>query len=214
MNKLVVLVVCIILLAGQSVHANPAKSCKSAGCGTRSQCLRWMGSFSTNAECTTYCERSCSKTMALLSDIIADLLIPADDEELIPWGESEAPVFSHTALGTAYFPDASPMEGGYKDRLGKPLRTLQQFLAGKARYVSVAMDAAAFKYGTILKIPHLEKKYGRAIRFCVCDTGSAFKGKGTSRMDICVQNRKASLDQAINRSFSYKVTSIGNGKSC
>ena len=103
-----------------------------------------------------------------------------------------------TAKGTGYFPDNSPMEGGFKDRMGKPLHTLQDFLAGKAPYVSVAMDSKAFPYGTKLRIPELEKKYGRPIEFRVVDTGGAFKGKGTSRIDICTANRKASLDPTIN----------------
>jgi 3D (Asp-Asp-Asp) domain-containing protein len=105
---------------------------------------------------------------------------------------------SFTAKGTGYFPDNSPMEGGFKDRMGKPLHTLQDFLNGKAPYVSVAMDSKAFPYGTKLRIPELEKKYGRPIEFRVVDTGGAFKGKGTSRIDICTANRKASLDPTVN----------------
>src|SRR3954464_6279655 len=105
---------------------------------------------------------------------------------------------SFTAKGTGYFPDNSPMEGGFKDRQGKPLHTLQDFLAGKAPYVSVAMDSKAFPYGTKLRIPELEKKYGRPIEFRVVDTGGAFKGKGTSRIDICTANQKASLDPTVN----------------
>jgi len=103
-----------------------------------------------------------------------------------------------TAKGTGYFPDNSPMEGGFKDRKGAPLHTLQDFLSGKSKYVSVAMDSKAFPYGTKLRIPELEKKYGRPIEFRVVDTGGAFKGKGTSRIDICTANRKASLDPTIN----------------
>jgi 3D (Asp-Asp-Asp) domain-containing protein len=90
------------------------------------------------------------------------------------------------------------MEGGFLDRKGKPLHTLQDFLSGKAPYVSVAMDSKAFPYGTKLRIPELEKKYGRPIEFRVVDTGGAFKGKGTSRIDICTANRKASLDPTVN----------------
>ena len=100
--------------------------------------------------------------------------------------------------GTGYFPDASPMEGGFVDRVGKPLHTLQDYLAGRAGYVSVAMDSTAFPYGTKLRIPELEAKYGRPIEFRVVDTGGAFRGRGTSRIDICTENRRASLDPTIN----------------
>jgi len=102
------------------------------------------------------------------------------------------------ARGTGYFPDNSAMEGGFKDRKGAPLHTLQDFLSGKAPYVSVAMDSKAFPYGTKLRITELEQKYGRPIEFRVVDTGGAFRGQGTGRIDICTANRRASLDPTIN----------------
>ena len=104
----------------------------------------------------------------------------------------------YKARGTGYYPDASPLEGGFVDRRDQPLRTLQDFLSGKANYVSVAMDSKAFPYGTKLRIPELEAKYGKQIEFRVVDTGGAFVGKGTSRIDICTANKKASLDPVIN----------------
>jgi hypothetical protein len=103
-----------------------------------------------------------------------------------------------SSRGTGYYPDASPLEGGFVDRRDQPLRTLQDFLSGKANYVSVAMDSKAFPYGTRLRIPELEAKYGRKIEFRVVDTGGAFVGKGTSRIDICTANQQASLDATIN----------------
>lgn len=102
------------------------------------------------------------------------------------------------ARGTGYYPDSSAMEGGYVDRKGAKLNTLQDFLSGKAPYVSVAMDSKAFPYGTKLRIPELEAKYGKQIEFRVVDTGGAFKGKGTSRIDVCTANQRASLDPTIN----------------
>lgn len=103
------------------------------------------------------------------------------------------------ATGTGYYPDNSALEGGFVDRQGKKLNTLQDFLAGKADYVSVAMDKNQnIPYGTKLRIPELEKKYGKAIEFRVVDTGGAFTGKGNSRIDICTANAKASTDPTIN----------------
>jgi len=93
------------------------------------------------------------------------------------------------ARATGYYPDSSALEGGYKDMRGKPLHTLQDYLAGRAPYVSVAMDnKAGIKYGQKLSIPELNQHYGKNIPFRVVDTGSAFRGKGTSRIDICVAN--------------------------
>lgn len=111
----------------------------------------------------------------------------------------------YASRGTGYYPDASLMEGGFKDRLDRPLRTLQDFLAGRASYVSVAMDSTAFPYGTKLRIPELEAKYGRPIEFRVVDTGGAFRGKGTSRIDICTADRRASLDPTVNGPLTLVV---------
>ncbi|CAN5813979.1 hypothetical protein BH11MYX4_BH11MYX4_14490 [soil metagenome] len=116
-----------------------------------------------------------------------------------------------TSRGTGYYPDSSALEGGFKDRVGKPLHTLQQFLAGSAPYVSVAMDTSAFKYGTRLRIRELDSKHGRAIVFRVVDTGGAFRGKGRSRIDICTANNKASLDPTINGTLHIDVIDETSG---
>lgn len=122
----------------------------------------------------------------------------ADEDE----GSSEdALTGSFTSKGTGYYPSSSALEGGFVDRKGVKLHTLQQFLAGQAAYVSVAMDSSAFPYGQHLRIHELEAKYGRAIDFRVVDTGGAFRGRGRSRIDICVANRAASVDPTINRTL-------------
>jgi 3D (Asp-Asp-Asp) domain-containing protein len=114
---------------------------------------------------------------------------------------------SFVSRGTGYYPSHSGVEGGFVDRQGNPLHTLQQFLAGQASYVSVAMDSRAFPYGQRLRIHELEAKYGRAITFKVVDTGGAFVGRGRSRMDICVANAKASVDPTINGSLHVDIVS-------
>ena len=107
--------------------------------------------------------------------------------------------------GTGYYPDSSALEGGFVDRHGVKLRTLQQFLNGDAPYVSVAMDARAFAYGQKLRIREIEQKYGRAIEFRVVDTGGAFAGRGRARIDICTANRSSSLDPVINGSLTLTI---------
>lgn len=129
---------------------------------------------------------------------------PADEAE----GSSEdALTASFTSKGTGYYPSSSSLEGGFVDRKGVKLRTLQQFLAGQATYVSVAMDSNAFSYGQHLRIRELEAKYGRAIDFRVVDTGGAFRGRGRSRIDICVANHSASVDPSINRTLHIDAVS-------
>ncbi len=120
-------------------------------------------------------------------------------------GNGNTSASSFGAKGTGYYPSNSGLEGGFKDRIGNKLNTLQDFLAGKAPYVSVAMDSKAFGYGTKIRIDELERKYGKVIDFRVVDTGGAFVGKGTSRLDICVANAAASLDSTINGVLSVRV---------
>ncbi|MBL8611471.1 MAG: hypothetical protein JNL38_29270 [Myxococcales bacterium] len=121
--------------------------------------------------------------------------------------EAYSKVTSFRARATAYYPDSSALEGGFNDRLGRPLKTLQDHVAGRAPYVSVAMDSTAFPYGTRLRIPSLEAKYGKRLEFRVVDTGGAFRGKGTSRLDICVSGYKASLDASVNTTLDVTVVS-------
>jgi 3D (Asp-Asp-Asp) domain-containing protein len=90
------------------------------------------------------------------------------------------------------------MEGGNVDREGNQLHTLQQFLKSQSEYVSVAMDSKAFPYGTRLHIPSIDLHFGRSIDFRVVDTGGAFKGKKTSKIDICVENEHESLQPYCN----------------
>jgi hypothetical protein len=112
---------------------------------------------------------------------------------------------SFVAKGTGYYPANNAMEGGFSDRKGVKLKTLQQFLDGKADFVSVAMDTSAFSYGQRLRINELNAKYKKEIVFRVVDTGGAFKGKGTSRIDICTANAKASTDPTVNGSLHIDV---------
>jgi 3D (Asp-Asp-Asp) domain-containing protein len=102
------------------------------------------------------------------------------------------------AKSTGYYPDDSLLEGGFVDRRDRPLQTLQDFLDGKCKWVSVAMDTDAFEYGAMIRIPEIEQQYGRVIPFRVVDTGGAFAGTGYSRIDICVRDRQASYDDVIN----------------
>jgi hypothetical protein len=134
-----------------------------------------------------------------------------EEEEVLGTDEAGLSVSSSfTSRGTGYYPDASPLEGGFVDRKGAPLRTLQQFLAGNATYVSVAMDVNAFKYGQRLRIRELEAKYNKAIVFRVVDTGGAFRNKGRARIDICTKNQAASLDSTINGTLHIDVIDESN----
>lgn len=113
---------------------------------------------------------------------------------------------SFTSKLTAYYPTANAtetaenrLEGGPLDRRGVPLITLQDYLEGGHDYVSIAMDLGIYPYGTKLCIPDIERRYHRSIEFRVVDTGDAFRGQGRGRIDVCVRDKMASYDEAVNR---------------
>jgi 3D (Asp-Asp-Asp) domain-containing protein len=118
---------------------------------------------------------------------------------------------SFQTRGTGYYPANTALEGGFFDRKGKRLNTLQQFLAGSAPYVSVAMDTPAFPYGQRLRLKEFNARYGREIIFRVVDTGGAFRGKGRTRIDICVANKAASLDRTVNSLLNAEVIDERSG---
>lgn len=112
---------------------------------------------------------------------------------------------SHAVKVTAYYPRKDRFQGGYLDRHGVPLHTLQSYLRGESPYVSVAMDYRTFSYGTRLRIPELERRFGRFIDFRVVDTGGAFAHTGSGRMDICVDTRLEALEEEVNRRLSFQT---------
>lgn len=106
---------------------------------------------------------------------------------------------------TAYYPASNRLEGGHKDRLGKKLRTLQDFVDGRVSSVSVAMDATVLPYGAKVCIPELNSIYGKSIDFRVVDTGGAFRGRGLSRIDVCVRTKKDAYHAGLNRQLELVV---------
>ena len=105
---------------------------------------------------------------------------------------------------TGYFPENSKMQGGFTDRKGKPLRTLQGYISGRQDYVSAAMDHqfTRLPYGTKVRIPAIEKHFGKCIEFRIVDTGGRFVGRGTAKIDICNDSR----------ANAYKPFSNGNAE--
>jgi len=91
--------------------------------------------------------------------------------------------------------------------MGNALRTLQDYLDGNADYVSVAMDPSIAN-GTVFTSKELNDYFASQypdrvpIKLMMCDTGSAFDGKGWSRMDICCADKSQSQQPYINRSHT------------
>jgi len=79
------------------------------------------------------------------------------------------------------------MEGGSKDCLGKPLRTLQDYTPGS--YVSIAVDKKVIPLKSVVYIDGYNKN-DSPIVFVACDVGGRINGH---HIDICVANEKESF---------------------
>lgn len=105
---------------------------------------------------------------------------------------------------TGYWPFSAKasekkMEGAPVDRKGKPLHTVEDFLAGKADHVSVSGDDAIFPYGQLLVVDW----GGKSIKARVTDTGGHFRGAGKvyrvigeEPLDFCVESSKTAVPKS------------------
>ena len=121
------------------------------------------------------------------------------------------------------------MQGGVFDRIGKPLYSLEDYLEGKAPYVSLACDLKGGppgnvpefrKYGTKVWLPEISESIAdyvegltdppKMILFRLVDTGGHFFGAnkkvrvaGYEPIDVCRR-----LKQGPETSFSGKLTRL------
>lgn len=93
------------------------------------------------------------------------------------------------------------MEGGVNDRKGKPLRTVEDFFAGKSDFVSLSGDDAAWPYGQKVVFPWVD---GRQVVGRVVDTGSHFRGVGKvyredgfEPIDVCVASSATKVPKEV-----------------
>lgn len=131
----------------------------------------------------------------------ASLVFP-EAQRILEQVSSECKVISEKTKLSAYYPHHSGMEGGTRDRRGKRLNTLHEFLEGRVPYVSVALDLKSEEMkgfeGRLISIPAIDAAYakemspgvkakcGGRIPFKVVDTGGAFHWKKWAKLDICV----------------------------
>lgn len=121
--------------------------------------------------------------------------------------------FPHRARLSAYWPvgpDASEAEkrreGPPVDVRERPLYSLQEYLAGRAPFVSLAADRSTRgfpRYGELVRIKELEERYGQKILFRVVDTGGSFMDTGTARFDVRVASREEGLKDEVNSDVQY-----------
>ncbi len=84
------------------------------------------------------------------------------------------------------------LEGGVNDRYGNTIYTIEDYLEGRAPYVTVAMDQFTPSLNhQVLTNPSFTDSTGKLIPFKVEDTGGAFNNKGLSRIDIATRSEQA-----------------------
>ncbi|XP_046390244.1 uncharacterized protein LOC124158885 [Ischnura elegans] len=109
----------------------------------------------------------------------------------------------YNATATAYYPSHHPNEDGFVDMRGKKLRTLQDYIDGRARYVTISIDPSLkIPYGTRVCIPQLNKHYRRQIPFEVRDASDTVWRRRYTRVEICVRSEEDSYDLAVNRNVT------------
>lgn len=105
---------------------------------------------------------------------------------------------------SAYYPDFnSDFESDYSDARMKKLRTLQDFLDGRAEFVTASMDLdSGIPYGTRICIPELNKKFLRQIPLQVRDRSHyddvKISSPDFSHVDICVRTEEDTYDNSVN----------------
>ncbi|XP_018579025.1 uncharacterized protein LOC108917074 [Anoplophora glabripennis] len=110
---------------------------------------------------------------------------------------------------TAYYPDFfdEDHEGGYLDKKGQKLRSLQDYIDNRADYVTLSMDnALGIPYGTPVCIPELNQHYGHKILLQVRDSSFDMFQSGYTRADICVRSDVDSYDRSVNREVTLIFT--------
>ncbi len=108
---------------------------------------------------------------------------------------------------TGYYPSNDPMEGGFKDCVGRPLKTLAAYVRGSAHnsHVSLAVDPKVIPKGSLVNIEGFLDSDRVPILFYACDVGGMIKGK---HVDICCGNKEQTL-QIDSNGQTRKLKIIG-----
>ena len=90
---------------------------------------------------------------------------------------------------TGYYPSNNPMEGGFYDCVGHPLKTLSSYVRNSRdnSHVSLAVDPNVIRKGSLINIEGFYDCDKVPILFYACDVGSMIKG---NHVDICCGSRE------------------------
>ena len=108
---------------------------------------------------------------------------------------------------SGYYPLNSKMEGGDKDCVGNPLKTLGKYVRDSKdnSHVSLAVDENVIRLGSLVNIEGFNDSDGVPILFYACDVGDMIKG---NHVDICCDNKKQTYQVDSDGKYR-KLTIIG-----
>ncbi|XP_018393715.1 PREDICTED: uncharacterized protein LOC108772643 [Cyphomyrmex costatus] len=109
----------------------------------------------------------------------------------------------HNVSLSGYYPVfGTDDKRNHLDDRGKELKTLQDYLDGRARYVTVAGNLkSGISYGTNICIEKLNEQFGRQILLQIRDQ-TDYENNGSqidfSRLEICVRTEEDTYDKYLN----------------
>ncbi|EGI64537.1 PREDICTED: uncharacterized protein LOC105147034 [Acromyrmex echinatior] len=108
----------------------------------------------------------------------------------------------HNVSLSAYYPVfETDDKRNYLDDQGNGLKTLQDYLDGRARYVTVAGNLkSGIPYGTKICIEELNEQFGKQIPLQIRDQSDYESNKliDFSRLEICVRTEEDTYDKYLN----------------
>ncbi|KAH0947685.1 hypothetical protein HN011_001385 [Eciton burchellii] len=117
--------------------------------------------------------------------------------------------FRNTSLSAYYPVFGTDDKRNHLDNQGKMLSTLQDYLDGRARYVTVAGDLkSGIPYATQICIEELNERFGRQIPLQIrdqLDYGRENVALDFSRLEICVRSEEDTYDAYVNRLVTVYV---------
>jgi hypothetical protein len=105
-------------------------------------------------------------------------------------------VKGHMVLVNGKMVDEATLEGGGLDAQKNKINTIEDYLEGKADYVTIAMDKPYI--GRYFTNADFRDSNGKLIRFKCTDTGGAFYGMGTSKIDIATGDLSVARGKILN----------------
>ncbi|KAG7211019.1 hypothetical protein KM043_016381 [Ampulex compressa] len=141
--------------------------------------------------------------------ILLVVLVTATDRSLNRTDLNCTGTAYHNVSLSAYYPKTeSENEADYLDARQKKIRTLQDFLDGRADFVTASMDMSGIAYGTKICIHELNHQYRRQVPLQVRDSSPSSnqsRHPDFSHVEIAVRTEEDTYDKSVNKDVTLYV---------